>query len=278
VTVIATRELTTSTLLGTIPGLLWCLLILTSWKAMVAHTRAAKRARAENDTFEGMMSRAIYLRDVVTQQGLVDAAAAPADAAASRREFTMAMQELKTLLPQLAPAHNRLEAALTEAEFWNDRLPPRRVAVWVRRSLVTGLTGFAVAVAGARGVRLRDTWMADLAGAPEDGLTMGRWQQVGHAIGFVVAAVRMRSHALAAPLWAPADWLLATESRTRTLTALTVGGQAIYIQKTDGLYTLLTEGWGWCGGCAVALHFLFQWLRRVRGVELAVANDDTGDR
>jgi hypothetical protein len=71
------------------------------------------------------------------------------------------------------------------------------------------------------------------------------------------------------------DWLLTSESRTRTLIALAVGAQVVYVAKHDGLHGLITEGWGWCGGCAVALHIFFRWLRKVRGIELAVTDEDS---
>ncbi len=161
-------------------------------------------------------------------------------------------------------------------------LPHRRALAWVRQSgserLTSVLTGCAVIVAGTRGARLRDTWTVDIAGVPEEGITLTRWQQVCHATGFLVAAVKIRGAALAGPLWRPVDWLLSVESRSTAVTVAVVGMQIIYIQRHDGLYKLLTEGWGWCAGCAVALHFFFRWLRKIRGIELAVSGQDASER
>ncbi|MFD9515345.1 hypothetical protein [Streptomyces mirabilis] len=54
-----------------------------------------------------------------------------------------------------------------------------------------------------------------------------------YAFGFLWAALRMRLHDVAAPLWMPVDWLLSTESGTHGSIALAVGAQVVYIQ--DGL-------------------------------------------
>jgi hypothetical protein len=273
----------TTTVAAATPSILFLAFLAVSWKPFTLYFTAVRRALDKHERDKPMIARVKALNaTALRQRNALMHTADESSRQAARQALENTVAELNDLLSVLSPALNETSMAIEEAAVLHDRIPYRRAAAWVKRSaqryVVSGLTAFAVVLAGARGARLRDTWQADLAGAPEEGLTMGRWQQVGHAMGFVVAAVRMRSHALAAPLWAPVDWLLVTESRTRTLITLTVGGQAIYIQKTDGLYTLLTEGWGWCGGCAVTLHFLFQWLRKVRGVELAVASDDTQDR
>ncbi|MFD7057725.1 hypothetical protein ACFWBS_59680, partial [Streptomyces mirabilis] len=56
-----------------------------------------------------------------------------------------------------------------------------------------------------------------------------------YAFGFLWAALRMRLHDVAAPLWMPVDWLLSTESGTHGSIALAVGAQVVYIQYEDGL-------------------------------------------
>ncbi|MFI0576155.1 hypothetical protein [Streptomyces tendae] len=177
--------------------------------------------------------------------------------------------------------HERFLELNSAAHALRSELPHRRVLAWVRQSSSERLTSLlmscAVMVAGTRGARLRDTWTVDIAGVPEEGITLTRWQQMRHAAGFMVAAVRIRGTALTGPLWRPLDWLLSAESRSTTMIAAVVGMQVIYIQRHDGLYKLLTEGWGWCAGCAVALHFFFRWLRKVRGIELAVSGQDTSE-
>lgn len=129
----------------------------------------------------------------------------------------------------------------------------------------------AAKLAGRRRAHLAGEWAAHLVGNPETGERLSRLERMRYAGGFLCAAVRLRIRDLVTPLWRPIDWLLATESRTRTVMTLAVGTQVIYIVRQDGLYKLLTEGWGWCAGCAVALHFLFRWLRTIRGVELAAS-------
>ncbi|MFJ5027136.1 hypothetical protein ACIQB5_03375 [Streptomyces sp. NPDC088560] len=250
--------------------MLFTLLTLASWKPMVARSKAIDRASATTAGTRAMLDRAEELRELMhAQHALVCAAENPVLQAEHTRALQATLAELDEIVEAVQPRYLEVDEALAEAEAWASRMPKRRATTWFRRSTVNGLTSLAVAVAGERGGRLRDTWMADLAGAPEEGLTMGRWQQVGHAAGFVIAAVRMRGRAVSAPLWRPVDWLLVSESRTRTVTTLAVGAQVVYIQKQDGLHGLLTDGWGWCAGCALALTAFFRWLRRLRGVELA---------
>ncbi|MFD4343423.1 hypothetical protein ACFWQ6_00825 [Streptomyces coelicoflavus] len=169
------------------------------------------------------------------------------------------------------------------AYFWRAKahrwMPAVRAAM--RRpanSAVDSVVSVAATVAGRRRPHLRDEWLAHLAGAPEQSVTLTTWQRQRTAAGFLISAVRMRTQDLTRPLWRPVDWLLSSESRTRTVVTLAVGGQIVYIQKNDGLYGLLTEGWGWCAGCAVALHFFFRWLRTIRGVELAVPDSRAEER
>lgn len=263
-------------ILTAIVGVIYAYVITVFWKPMVAYVGAYRRVRLERNASKPLTDRLEQLAVAFeTQHAAWEAAENPTAKRSAYAPLAATVEDLRQLAEEISPKLKLINSMVDEANTLSEALPHRRAAAWFRRSLVSGLTGLAVAIAGVRGARLRDTWQADLAGAPEEGLTMGRRQQLGHAMGFVVAAVRMRSHVLSAPLWTPVDWLLATESRTRTLIAMTVGGQVLYIQKTDGLYTLLTEGWGWCGGCAVALHFLFQWLRKVRGIELALASEDS---
>jgi len=93
-------------------------------------------------------------------------------------------------------------------------------------------------------------------------------QRVGvrYAAGFLLAGIRLRIHDLTSPLWRPVDWIIASTSRTNSITTIAVGALIVYVQWHDGLHALLTEGWGWCGGCGAALYGLELWLRRIRGV------------
>lgn len=136
---------------------------------------------------------------------------------------------------------------------------------------------FASFVAGSRRAHLREEWAAVLAGDPGNGIVLSSRRRMRYAIGFLWAALRMRLSDLAAPLWMPVDWLLSVESRTHGFIALAVGAQILYIQYEDGLHALVTEGWGWCAGCGIALRLFVGWLRRIRGIELAAAHSDSRD-
>jgi hypothetical protein len=137
---------------------------------------------------------------------------------------------------------------------------------------------FASFLAGQRRAHLREEWAAILAGDPANGIVLSPRRRMRYALGFLRAALRLRLRDLAAPLWLPVDWLLSTESRTNGFIAAAVGAQIIYIQHEDGLHALLTEGWGWCAGCGIALRLFFGWLRRIRGIELASTHSNTSDR
>ncbi|MFD7475678.1 hypothetical protein ACFV8Z_26850 [Streptomyces sp. NPDC059837] len=133
-------------------------------------------------------------------------------------------------------------------------------------------------VAGGRRANLREEWAAVLAGDPGNGIVLSSPRRMRYAFGFLWAALRMRLHDVAAPLWMPVDWLLSTESRTHGSIALAVGAQVVYIQYEDGVHALLTEGWGWCAGCGIALKLFVSWLRRIRGIELASTRGDSTNR
>lgn len=129
-------------------------------------------------------------------------------------------------------------------------------------------TSLAARLAGRRRPHLREDWAAVLAGDSEGGMTLSPRRQLMFALGFLAAAVRMRLHDLARPVWRPVDWLLRATARTEAFITTCVGSLAIYIDSHDGFHALVTDGWGWCGGCGLALFGLTRWLRRIRGIEL----------
>ncbi|MGW6317685.1 hypothetical protein [Streptomyces sp. NPDC055099] len=137
---------------------------------------------------------------------------------------------------------------------------------------------FASFVAGGRRAHLREEWAAVLAGDPGHGIVLTPRRRRRYATGFLWAALRMRLGDMVAPLWVPVDWLLSGESRTHGFIALAVGAQLLYIQHEDGLHVLVTEGWGWCAGCGIALRLFAGWLRRVRGIELAATRGEPRER
>ncbi len=166
----------------------------------------------------------------------------------------------------------RSRPALPEAEE-EPEAPPNADAPGGRAGLRT--LAFASFLAGERRAHLREEWAAVLAGDPGNGIVLSSHRRMQYAIGFLWAALRMRLRDLVAPLWMPVDWLLSVESRAHTLIALAVGAQILYIRHEDGLHALVTEGWGWCGGCGITLRLFVSWLRRIRGIELAPRRNDS---
>jgi len=132
-------------------------------------------------------------------------------------------------------------------------------------------------VAGEHRSHLREEWASVLAGDPGNGIVLSRRRRLRYALGFLWAALRMRLRDLTAPLWTPVDWLLSVETRTHAFITLTVGAQVVYIEYEDGFHALVTEGWGWCAGCGIALRLFVGRLRRIRGIELASAHSDSND-
>ncbi|MFI0967944.1 hypothetical protein ACH4S8_42340 [Streptomyces sp. NPDC021080] len=138
-------------------------------------------------------------------------------------------------------------------------------------------TNIAVRIAGRRRAHLHAEWVAILAGAPEEGIILSPRRQRLVALGFLLAALRMRLHDWARPAWWPVDWLLRTSSRTNAFITSVVGTQAIYIVDGHGLSGLVTEIWDPCGIAGAALFALARWLRRVRGIELATPETERAD-
>jgi len=134
--------------------------------------------------------------------------------------------------------------------------------------------GLASLIAGPRRSHLREEWAAVLAGDPENGRELSVTAQLRLASGFLLAAIRMRVHDLAEPLWIPVDWLLSVEARSNTAIAMLVGGQAVYITGDGGLAALMSDIWEPCGIFGGALYVFFRWLRKARGIELAAARSE----
>ncbi|MFD7793658.1 hypothetical protein [Streptomyces sp. NPDC059759] len=139
-------------------------------------------------------------------------------------------------------------------------------------------TALAVRLAGEQRGYLDRDWAAVLAGSPEDGIRHSARQQLALALGFFIAALRMRVGDLARPIWRPIDWLLRVQSRTNTFITSVVGAQAVWIVDDGGLAALVTEVWEPCGGAALALYALSRWLRRIRGIELSEIGPESGGR
>lgn len=143
----------------------------------------------------------------------------------------------------------------------------------------SALTDVATLVAGRKRHHMRAAWLAHLAGDDADRAdapSPGERRRM--AAAFVLAAARMRLRDGFAPLWRPVDWLLATNDRVNILITGAVTSLMVYIQATEGLHALLTGGLDSCAVLAGGLYALTQWLRRIRGPELATREQDTADR
>ncbi|MGW4047314.1 hypothetical protein [Streptomyces sp. NPDC004721] len=116
-----------------------------------------------------------------------------------------------------------------------------------------------------------------LAGSPEDGVAFPAHRQFLLALGFLFAALRMRVRDVVRPVWRPVDWVLRTSSRTNAFITAVVGAQAIYIVGDDGLTAMVAGAWEPCGATGASLFALARWLRRVRGIELAVPESEHVD-
>ncbi|MFI1585541.1 hypothetical protein [Embleya sp. NPDC020630] len=160
---------------------------------------------------------------------------------------------------------NQVEEA--ESERLERRVEEFRAWFLDRRSRsARGTTSFAAMLAGSRR-EIREAWLADLAGDPENGMVPTPKAQRRLARGFLVAAVTMRLRDLAGPLWRPVDWVLGTANRTNAVITLAVGALALYIDATDGLHALLVEAWHPCAILGAGLYGLAHWLRGIRGIE-----------
>lgn len=97
-------------------------------------------------------------------------------------------------------------------------------------------------------------------------------------MGFLIAALRMRMHDAARPAWRPVDWVLATDDRTNGVIAAMVGPLAIYISATEGLHSLIVAGLASCGTLWACLYGAARWLRKRRGIELAMPGQGSGEK
>ncbi|MEV7616194.1 hypothetical protein [Streptomyces sp. NPDC089799] len=127
-----------------------------------------------------------------------------------------------------------------------------------RAPLARGTTSLAAWLAGSER-DMRNAWLAHLAGDPDAGITLTRWQRAKAAGGFVRAALVYRLTDLCAPL----IWVLRKDSRVNGLITFIVGGQALLIVKgaEEAMQALMTEVPEPCLITAGALYVFLRWLR-----------------
>lgn len=162
-----------------------------------------------------------------------------------------------------------LHAGNVEAQAILSRRVSQRVKRRVLQPGVAGsLTSTAVRIAGGRHAHLHEPWMADLFGAPEEGLTVTPKERLALALGFVVAGLRLRLRDLAAPFWRPVDWLLSVDSRLNAFVTAAVGSAAVYFDVTEGLHVLLVERSEPCAILGGTLYGVARSIRKRRGIEV----------
>ncbi|WP_125935297.1 hypothetical protein [Streptomyces sp. WAC 06738] len=211
---------------------------------------------------------------------------------AARLTAAQSEAEVQASLPEAERAFRRLEALTNFAtraaadvatasaivDQMQRRLPHRRILARLGgrpdATLADGLITLALLLGGSRAAGLQDAWRADLVDVPEEGTVLGRGERLHHALGIVVAAVKLRLHGFAGTWWRPVDWVLSTQERTNTLIALAVGAHIIYLSHTAGLGQVIAVDWQSPVGLAAGLVWLSSWLKKRRGIELADIDDD----
>jgi hypothetical protein len=148
---------------------------------------------------------------------------------------------------------------------------------WHASPAARSAAAFAARLAGPTRPHLRDEWETLLCGSAEEGVSRARVRQQLLALGFLVAAVRMRVRDFSRPAWRPVDWVLRAPSRINASITLVVGAQAVYVVGDGGLVALATDVWEPCGIAGASLFVLARWLRRVRGIELATSESERAD-
>lgn len=128
---------------------------------------------------------------------------------------------------------------LVEAGRWFSGLRGAALTRSMVRISARSLVDLATLLAGCKRQASRTEWRAHLGG--ESGHDPATWPKVRQALGFVVAALRLRLADIAYLAWQPADAILAS----RTLSNLFVGGPVIVvlfaIVHHDGRFGLVAD-------------------------------------
>ncbi|MFE3202230.1 hypothetical protein [Embleya sp. NPDC059237] len=148
--------------------------------------------------------------------------------------------------------------------------PHRRASVFRRihrAEYSMRATRIAAWIAGKARPHLAAEWRDHLTVDP-DAHSLGQRVRMVTALGFVVAALRMRVADCVDSAWRPVDWLLRTEARTNTLVAGAVGSLVIHLVRTDGLHDMITQNWQAPTALGAGLMVLARWLRRIRNIDV----------
>jgi hypothetical protein len=133
------------------------------------------------------------------------------------------------------------------------------------RGLAINLTEFAGFLVGERHGHLRESWLADLRGTPENGRPLSPRQQLRYGRGFLAGAVRIRLADIAAWAGGRLDWVLVSEKRTLSAIAGAVAVMSAYTFAELGLLGLVTNAENIAAAGAGLYGAAFA-LRQARGV------------
>lgn len=145
----------------------------------------------------------------------------------------------------------------------------RRVGSAIRARLHSAEAALAALVAGKRHAHLRSEWTAHLAGPSDSGTELSDRERDAYAVGFLVAAVRIRLSDTTRPLWRPVDWVLRSDGRVNAVVASCCGAVAGYLIDCDGPRVFLSTDCVGVGVIGTGAFAFLRWLRAKRGIELA---------
>ncbi|MFF4360220.1 hypothetical protein [Streptomyces sp. NPDC001604] len=144
----------------------------------------------------------------------------------------------------------------------------RRVGSAIRARVHSAEASLAAAVAGKRHAHLRSEWTAHLAGPSDSGTELSARERDAYAVGFLVAAVRIRLSDTTRPLWRPVDWVLRSDGRVNAVVASCCGAVAGYLIDCDGPRVFLSTDCVGVGVIGTGAFAFLRWLRAKRGIEL----------
>ncbi|MEV7390502.1 hypothetical protein [Streptomyces sp. NPDC091215] len=146
---------------------------------------------------------------------------------------------------------------------------PRRVGSAIRERIHSTEAALAALVAGKRHAHLRSEWTALLAGPSVSGKELSARERDAYALGFLVAAVRIRLSDTTRPLWRPVDWVLRSDGRVNAVVASCCAAVAGYLIGCDGPRAFLSTDCLGVGVIGTGAFTFLRWLRTRRGIELA---------
>ncbi|MFI6494747.1 hypothetical protein [Streptomyces sp. NPDC050564] len=145
----------------------------------------------------------------------------------------------------------------------------KRVGSVIRERLHSTEAALAALVAGKHRAHLRSEWTAHLVGPSDSGKELSARERDAYALGFLIAAVRIRLSDTTRPLWRPVDWVLRSDGRVNAVVASCCGAVAGYLIDCDGPRAFLSTDCLVVGVIGTGAFTFLRWLRTKRGIELA---------